>query len=173
MGAPRPRARVRKRGAGSAPLLPSRGASRAGCALGRCDVQGCERDGVGGESHSARILTALRAAGLGILREGAADSAEPASPGGRVAGKRRPLSFRFASPGQASSKNRTATRALAERSRPSLPAARLTRGPRNSGANTQEPARGGRRPEPQSRGPAALAQPEKLAAAARVGCASP
>lgn len=93
--------------------------------------------------------------------------------GGQVAGKRRPLSFRFASPGQASSKNRTATQALTERSRPNLRAVRLTQGPRNGVANSRGPAGSGRRPEPRSRGPAALAQPEKLAVAAPVGPASP
>ena len=79
--------------------------------------------GGGGKSHSPCILTAPRPAGLGMVREGAAGPAQPASAGGRVAGQRRPLSFRFAFPGQASSKNRTATRALAERSRPEPPRA--------------------------------------------------
>lgn len=127
-GARGSKARVRKRGAGSARRPPSRGASPSWlCALPlrslRVRARWGARVGAGGKSHSPCILTAPRPAGLGMVREGAAGPAQPASAGGRVAGKRRPLSFRFAFPGQASSKNRTATRALAERSRPEPPRA--------------------------------------------------
>ena len=56
---------------------------------------------------------------------------------------------------------------------PSLPAAQRTRGPGNGAANWQGQAQSGRRPEPREQRPRSAEQPEKLAAAARVGPASP
>ncbi|CAM9460173.1 unnamed protein product [Rangifer tarandus platyrhynchus] len=67
-----------------------------------------------------------------------------------------------------------ALRGLSRRSpSASLPTARLTRGPQSGAANSQGLARCRRRLEPREQRPRSAAQPEKLAAAAQVGPASP
>lgn len=95
---------------------PSRGAWR-GVGAGGCAGR---RALARGEVLLSRLLSAPPDTGLGISRGGVVHPAASVC-WGWAARWRRPLSFRFASLGQASGKHRTAARALAEKSRPKPP----------------------------------------------------
>ena len=157
-GARGPRARVRKRRAGSAPAAPlPRGLQ--GRASGQVPVPT--------DSWPRRPL----ACG-GIRREKGRRCRRRSLLGAGCKMKARVLSLCFPGPGIQQAPQRCAGfRGGGPGS--SLPTARLTRGPRSGSANSQGLVRCGRRLEPRDPRPRSAAQPEKLAAAAQVGPASP
>lgn len=163
-GACGPRGRVRKRGAGYARAAPLQRGLR-----GRPRACGCER---GGRSQ-LRLARSPAGRRPGDQEGRGRRCRKPASAGGGLQDEEGLCPFALLPPARPPASTAPPRELSRTGPGPSLPAARLTRGPGNGVANSQGRARSGRKLEPREQRPRSVAQPEKLAAAAPFGPASP